>query len=315
MRAYGSGTLTLSVVANALGKILLYASVSITENDTATLSYDPSAATLPALEFADGRRIEPTAAPVGQPAVSPSKGVSQGGTSVTVTGFDVAAGAMVTVGGAAATQVTYVNGTTLTAVTGRAMRVGPVDVVVTNPGAAPVTLVKAFTYETPSGLVDLNADGLGDIVFYKPDSGRSAMTMADGQGGFAATLGQWSPDWTIRAGDFNGDGATDLFFYNGVTGAWYVGVNDGQGTYQYLPGQWAAGWTVVVLDLNADTQADVFVYNEATGAWYQCLTTTPGHVCLSRGAVGAGVGALGRGLRRQRRGRRVGLQPGDGVLV
>ena len=115
------------------------------------------------------------------------------------------------------------------------------DVVVTNPGAAPVTLVKAFTYETPSGLVDLNADGLGDIVFYKPDSGRSAMTMADGQGGFAATMGQWSPDWTIRAGDFNGDGATDLFFYNGVTGAWYVGVNDGQGTYAVPAGAVGGG--------------------------------------------------------------------------
>ena len=138
-------------------------------------------------------------------------------------------GATVTIGGVTATNVQYVHGTALTAVTGKAVRVGPVDVVVTNPGAQPVTLAKAFTYETPSGLVDLNADGLGDIVFYKPDSGHSAMTMADGQGGFAATIGQWSPDWTIRAGDFNGDGATDLFFYNGVTGAWYVGVNDGQG--------------------------------------------------------------------------------------
>ncbi len=127
-----------------------------------------------------------------------------------------------------------------------------------------------------SEFVDLNADGLGDIVSYKPGTGQWQMVMSTAAGALAATTGQWSPDWTIKTGDFNADGATDLFFFNAGTGAWYVGVNDGLGNFTYLPGAWSAGWTVYVLDLNGDARSDVFVYNAATGVWYQCLTTTPG---------------------------------------
>ena len=55
-----------------------YASVSITENDTATLSVDPSAATLPSVRVCGrpSRRADGDAG--GQPAVSPSKGEEPG---------------------------------------------------------------------------------------------------------------------------------------------------------------------------------------------------------------------------------------------
>ena len=78
--------------------------------------------------------------------VSPSSGAQDGGTVITVTGsgFTIAAPS-VTVGGAAATQVTVVNDTTLTAVV-PAGSVGARDVVVTIPGYVPKTLAAAFTY-------------------------------------------------------------------------------------------------------------------------------------------------------------------------
>ena len=274
--AYGSGQADVTLVSRRLGKTLKYQGMMVAAGDRGTLAFDPAFATWPELVFDDGRRLPPVVEAFAALGVSPASGPPLGGTEICVTGADVIDGATVTVGGVPATNVRWLNGTTLAAVTGKAVRVGPVDVVVTNPGAAPVTLAKAFTYETAKHLVDVNADGFSDVVFYRPDTGRWAMTKADGQGGFAATLGQWSAGWTIKPGDFSGDGATDLFFYNGATGAWYVGVNDGQGEYTYLPGTWAAGWTPVVLDLNGDGRADILVYNKTTGAWYQCVTTGPG---------------------------------------
>ena len=50
-------------------------------------------------------------------SVSPNSGSTVGGTAVTITGTNFAAGATVTFGSAAATGVTVVNGTTITATT------------------------------------------------------------------------------------------------------------------------------------------------------------------------------------------------------
>ncbi len=275
IEAYGDGPMTASVIDPVRGVEWGW-QTNVVTGEIGTIDLDPSSTTPPLLSFAGGRTVTATAAPVLRTGVYPARGKATGGTAVSVTGIEVQPGATVTIGGVAATGVQYVHGTALTAVTGKAERVGPVDVVVTNPGAQPVTLAKAFTYETAGNLVDVNADGVSDVVFYRPDTGRWAMTKADGQGGFAATLGQWAAGWTIKPGDFSGDGATDLFFYNVETGAWYVGLNDGQGQYTYLPGSWAAGWAPVVLDLTGDGRADVFVYNTTTGAWYQCVTTGPG---------------------------------------
>ncbi len=288
LHAYDAGETALTLVSRVLGKTLTYSGLTVAAGDHATLVVDPAFPTMPDLVFDDGRRVGPAVQPYAAQGVLPAKGPAAGGTDLRVAGMDVIAGATVTVGGVAATNVRWLNGTTLAAVTGRAVRVGPGDVVVTNPGAQPVTLARAFTYQAAAGLVDVNADGPSDVVFYRPETGRWAMTTADGHGGFAATLGQWSAGWTIKPGDFSGDGATDLFFYNGVTGAWYVGTNNGQGAYTYTPGSWAPGWELAVVDLNGDGLADLFVYNPVTGAWYQCLTTGPGTFAYHGGAWSPG---------------------------
>ena len=81
-------------------------------------------------------------------AVSPNFGSTAGGTSVRVTGTNFVATPTVSIGGAAATGVTFVNATTLTATTG-ARSAGLVNVFVTNPDAQSGTLPNGYYYAAP----------------------------------------------------------------------------------------------------------------------------------------------------------------------
>ncbi len=78
-------------------------------------------------------------------SVSPASGPETGGTTITLTGTSFLSGATVNVGGAAATSVTFVSSTTLTAVT-PAGTAGVVSVTVTNPDGQSSTLASGFTY-------------------------------------------------------------------------------------------------------------------------------------------------------------------------
>ncbi len=78
-------------------------------------------------------------------SVSPSSGSTLGGTAVTITGTNFAAGATVTFGGTAATNVVVVSSTSITATT-PAGSAGAVTVTVTNPGPQSGSLTNGFTY-------------------------------------------------------------------------------------------------------------------------------------------------------------------------
>jgi IPT/TIG domain len=85
---------------------------------------------------------------IGQPTVSslsPNNGLTSGGTAVTITGTNFAAGAAVTFGSAAATNVIVVNNTTITATTPMGST-GVVTVTVTNVGSQSGSLANGFTY-------------------------------------------------------------------------------------------------------------------------------------------------------------------------
>ena len=90
--------------------------------------------------------------------VSPVSGPAAGGTAVTLTGTNFAAGATVTVGGAAATSVVVVSSTRITAVT-PAGAAGARDVRVTLSGGQAATLAGGFTY-TAGTSTDSDGDGL-----------------------------------------------------------------------------------------------------------------------------------------------------------
>ena len=78
-------------------------------------------------------------------AISPSTGTTSGGTSVTITGTNFLTGATVHIGGTAATNVSVVSSTSITATT-PAHAAGTVDVVVTNTDSQNGTLSNGFTY-------------------------------------------------------------------------------------------------------------------------------------------------------------------------
>jgi hypothetical protein len=80
-------------------------------------------------------------------SVTPNSGTTLGGTAVTLTGTNFVAGATVSFGGTAATGVTVVSATSITATT-PAHAAGAVNVVVTNPDTQTGTLTNGFTYST-----------------------------------------------------------------------------------------------------------------------------------------------------------------------
>jgi hypothetical protein len=82
-------------------------------------------------------------------SISPNSGTINGGTAVTITGTGFLAGATVSLGGTAATGVTVVNSTSITATT-PAHAAGTVNVVVTNSDTQSGTLTQGFTYTTVS---------------------------------------------------------------------------------------------------------------------------------------------------------------------
>ena len=83
-------------------------------------------------------------------AINPTSGTSGGGTPVTITGTGFLAGATVTFGGTAATGVTVVSSTSITATT-PAHAAGAVNVVVTNTDAQSGTRTNGYTYTTSTG--------------------------------------------------------------------------------------------------------------------------------------------------------------------
>ncbi len=82
-------------------------------------------------------------------SVSPTSGPTAGGTTITLAGSNFVSGATVRVGGTAATNVTFVSATQLTART-PAGTAGARDVQVTNPDGQSATRTGGFTYTAPA---------------------------------------------------------------------------------------------------------------------------------------------------------------------
>ena len=85
-------------------------------------------------------------------AISPTSGSANGGTAVTITGTGFLSGASVKLGGTAATGVTVVSSTSITATT-PAHAAGAVSVVVTNPEGQSGTLANGYTYNAAGGTI------------------------------------------------------------------------------------------------------------------------------------------------------------------
>ena len=130
-------------------------------------------------------------------SVTPNTGAVGGGTSVTITGMDFVAGASVTFGGAAATNVVVVNATTITATT-PAGSPGPVTVTVTDPSGLNGSLTDGFTY-VPAPAVNSVSPTSGST------SGGTAVTIAGSN---------FLPGATVT---FGGTAATNVVVMNSTT--------------------------------------------------------------------------------------------------
>jgi IPT/TIG domain len=129
-------------------------------------------------------------------SVAPNTGSTGGGTAVTLTGTNFAAGATVTFGGTAATNVVVVNGTTITATT-PAGSAGAVTVTVTVSGQSG-SLTNGFTYVVPPTVSSVS-----------PNAGSTA-------GGTAVTI--TGTNFTTGATvTFGGTAATNVVVVNSTT--------------------------------------------------------------------------------------------------
>jgi len=100
-------------------------------------------ATLTVSSCGSKRPVEPTP-PVTISSIAPTSGPSIGGTPVTVTGTNFSAGATLSIGGAAAQNVTVIDQTTIAATTGPSVS-GTADVIVVS-GGQTATLRGGYTY-------------------------------------------------------------------------------------------------------------------------------------------------------------------------
>jgi hypothetical protein len=176
-------------------------------------------------------------------SVSPSTGTELGGTSLTINGSDFVSGATVTIGGAAATGVAFVNSTQLTCVA-PAGAAGARDVVVTNPDTQSDTLVGGYTYFSVNP-ANMALTGWWRGAFASsPWSG----TASAGTSGSNALTESTNPPAV---------GAT----LNGIASADFDGTNDqlnAAGTLDtYISATAFSGWCLCQLDSN--TAGELFV--------------------------------------------------------
>ncbi len=117
-------------------------------------------------------------------SVSPNSGSIDGGTAVTITGANFVSGATLTVGGTAATDVTVVSSTSITATT-PAHSAGAANVVVTNSDGQSGALSSGYTYGNPAPTVTAVSPNSG------PASGGTAVTITGNnfQAGAAVSFG------------------------------------------------------------------------------------------------------------------------------
>jgi hypothetical protein len=180
----GTGTRSITFTAGAIG----------------TLTLNVTVTTAAGCSDAKGANVAVSPTPVSVTSVVPATGPLAGGTNVTINGSGFAAGATVTFGGTAATNVVIVSGIKITAKT-PAHAAGAVAVKVTNVDTTNGTLAAGFTYAQQ---FDPNGDGVtdpADIFFLVNYLFTSGPAPHGGAG--------------MLSGDANGDGAVtpaDIFY-------------------------------------------------------------------------------------------------------
>ena len=125
-----------------------------------------------------------------------------------------------------------------------------------------VACTARFTRLTDKTPVDLDGDGLADVIGYAPPPA-AAGSLFGGRALLAASAG------VVRAGDFNGDRKTDLFDYDPITGAWSIAFAGAGGTN----GTFAPRRSPIALELDGDGRTDLALVDPVSGEIQLCSPT------------------------------------------
>jgi hypothetical protein len=197
-------------------------------------------------------------------SVSPASGPTAGGTLITLTGTNFVSGATVRVGGVAATSVTFVGASQVTARTpvGTA---GARDVLITNPNGQAAVRVGGFTYTTTSTSTALTAKAVSPLS--GPTSGGTVITVTGT--GFVS-------------------GATIAIGGTAATGVTYLSSTQLRAT---TPAKAAGGYSVVVRNPSGQT-ANTPVGFTYSGTSTTTTSTTPRADTVSPGSGPTSGGTL-----------------------
>lgn len=170
------------------------------------------------------------------------------------------------------------------------------------PGVGQFDFLPAQSFAAPvptpfdTRLVDVNGDGLADLVFNHRDasSNQVAVAVASGDGSFAAPgaavslpatpAGGWK-NYQLVTGDFNGDGKADLAWTYPVVDSIHgdsllvdVALADGSGGWTILPAEWyravwyptgsvavVTGFKAYVGDIDGDGKSDLILNSVSSG--------------------------------------------------
>lgn len=99
----------------------------------------------------------------------------------------------------------------------------------------------AFAVSNPFQLMDVNGDGLLDLVEMTDALGQMRIYKSMGNGKFSVSVFANTVDLNLKNGiwrsiDFNGDGLVDLFHVAGDTGDFYLWMSSGDGTFSIFSG-------------------------------------------------------------------------------
>lgn len=225
-------------------------------------------------------------------AVSPTNGINNATTMITITGTDFRAGAQVTVGGQMCTGAVVVSPTSITC-TAPAMAVmcGAKDIVVTHPDDSKSgTGTGLFTYRTsavgfatgspvnyatgnfPRRIItaDFNGDGKLDLASANQVGNNVTLKLGAGDGTFPNATSVNIPNGggattlnDLVAGDWNGDNKMDLAVANGTTNV-TVFINMGASFTTTVVNTGISGGAITAGDINGDNKIDLIVGGNST---------------------------------------------------
>ncbi len=138
------------------------------------------------------------------------------------------------------------------------------------------------------GAVDMNNDGLDDIVMVTATNIRIHYQQSDGtlnMVDYPTTTADYTPSWSMAAGDIDGNGFLDLL-YGGGSGVTFMYANaDGTGFTEVSGPQYVFSQRSNFIDINNDGHLDAFVCHDVQPNVYY-LNDGTGNLGFIQGGLG-----------------------------